>query len=68
MTGWGFGATKGVGGMSTGTRVVIGGPAGMENAEWSAYIIATFANWIIIVPVALAVIVALSLYRVLPEQ
>jgi hypothetical protein len=64
----GWSADRGVGGMNPGTRIAIGGLVGMQNAEWSNYILATFGEWIIIVPVALAVIVALSLYRVLPEQ
>jgi hypothetical protein len=68
MTGIGFAATKGIGGMNSSTRIVIGGPVGMENAEWSAYIIAILGEWMVIVPVSLVVIIALSLYRVLPEQ
>ncbi len=65
---WTLGATRGIGGMNPSTRITIGGPVGMQNAEWSAYIVLIFGEWMIIVPVALAVIVALSLYRVLPEQ
>jgi hypothetical protein len=64
----GFGVGRSMGGMNPSTRISVGGPAGMVNAEWSAYILAIFGEWIIIVPVSLAVIVALSLYRVLPEQ
>jgi hypothetical protein len=66
--GWTTGATRDLGGMYSSTRIFVGGPSGMQNAEWSNYILATFGEWMIIVPVSLAVIVALSLYRVLPEQ
>jgi phosphoserine phosphatase RsbU/P len=68
MTGSEWDVTRGMGGMMDATRISIGGPSGMENAEWSAYILMTNGIWIILIPVSLAVMVVLALYRALPEQ
>jgi hypothetical protein len=54
-------------GMS-GARIVIGGHDGMVAQDFTAYILLAWSDWVFIIVVLFVVIVALAIYRVLPDQ
>jgi sigma-B regulation protein RsbU (phosphoserine phosphatase) len=55
-------------GIMPGSRVVIGGRSAIAFEEFTEYITAISFDWVYLIVVAFVVMVALALYRALPEQ